>query len=87
MAHGAASRESEVRHKQYRAFHDNGGFELVDLATMDSLGLVVREQEEAGADAGAFTMVDEVLQVSADQCPNRHVARSRSLTVPGRGAG
>jgi hypothetical protein len=40
------------------AFHDNGGFELVDLDTMDSLGLVVREQEEAGADAGAFTMVD-----------------------------
>ena len=41
------------------AFHDNGGFELIDLDTMDSLGLVVREQEEAGADAGAFTMVDE----------------------------
>ena len=40
------------------AFHDNGGFELIDLDAMASLGLVVREQEEAGADAGAFTMVD-----------------------------
>ena len=40
------------------AFHDNGGFELIDLDTLVSLGLVVREQEEAGADAGAFTMVD-----------------------------
>jgi hypothetical protein len=41
------------------AFHDNGGFELLDLGAMESLGLVVREQEEAGADAGAFTMVDQ----------------------------
>ncbi len=40
------------------AFHDFGGFELIDLDTLDSLGLVVAEQEEAGADAGAFTMVD-----------------------------
>ena len=40
------------------AFHDNGGFELIDLDALVSLGLVVREQEEAGADAGAFTMVD-----------------------------
>jgi hypothetical protein len=40
------------------AFHDLGGFELIDLDALVSLGLVVREQEEAGADAGAFTMVD-----------------------------
>ena len=40
------------------AFHDDGGFELVDLDALASQGLVVREQEEAGADAGAFTMID-----------------------------
>jgi hypothetical protein len=40
------------------AFHDDGGFELLDLDALVSLGLVVREQEEAGADAGAFTMLD-----------------------------
>ena len=40
------------------AFHDDGGFELIDLDALASLGLVVREQEEAGADAGAFTMID-----------------------------
>jgi hypothetical protein len=38
------------------AFHDDGGLELVDLDALASLGLVVREQIDAGADVGGFTM-------------------------------
>ena len=38
------------------AFHDDGGLERVDLDTLNSQGLVVFEQIEAGADLGAFTL-------------------------------
>jgi hypothetical protein len=38
------------------AFHDDGGLELVDLDALASQGLVVREQIDAGADMGAFTV-------------------------------
>lgn len=38
------------------AFHDDGGLEHVDLDAMHSLGLVVFEQIEAGADLGGFTL-------------------------------
>ncbi|MBM4265848.1 MAG: hypothetical protein FJ144_04430 [Deltaproteobacteria bacterium] len=38
-------------------FFDEGGIELIDLATLDSLGLVVREADaQVGADLGSFVM-------------------------------
>ena len=40
------------------AFHDDGGLELVDLDALASQGLIVREQVDAGADMGGFTMID-----------------------------
>ena len=40
------------------AWMDSGGLELVDLVTLQSQGRVIREQEEAAAELGAFVMMD-----------------------------
>ena len=42
------------------SFHDFGGLELLDLTTLTSLGVAVREWEDVGGnDLGAFAMIDD----------------------------
>jgi hypothetical protein len=61
------------------AFHDGGGFEMIDLDTLQSLGLVVSElEDDVGADLGAFRMFTEeagYLVFSTDLLLSSHLHR------------
>ena len=61
------------------AFHDGGGLEMIDLATLQSLGLVVPEfGGDVGADLGAFRMYTEqtgYLAFSTDLLLSSHLHR------------
>lgn len=60
-------------------FFDAGGIEAVDLDTLRSLGLILREDEgQAGADVGAFVMVQPnlgYLTFSTDLLLSSHLVR------------
>ena len=58
-------------------FHDEGGIEMIDLDSLQSLGLVVREADgTVGADLGAFVLVTPVsgyLTCSTDWTLSSHL--------------
>jgi sugar lactone lactonase YvrE len=62
-------------------FFDQGGIEAVDLGTLRSLGLVLREEDgQAGADVGAFVMTERdvgYLTFSTDLLLSSHLVRFR----------
>jgi hypothetical protein len=66
------------------AFFDNGGIEVIDLDALQSLGMVIREEDgQVGADLGSFVMVEPdrgFLVFSTDLIQSSHL---KEFTIPG----